>query len=199
MTDPVAVAAEAALAGGLIVLPTDTVYGVGTRPDRPGATAKVFAAKRRSRDLELPILVDGLDAAARVAAFDERADALARRFWPGPVTLVLPRAPESRAWELGGDAGTVGVRVPRHLLAIAVLHRTGPLAVTSANRSGRPTPATCEEIEAELGDAVDVYLCEPTPLAGVASTVVDLAHGEPRVLRTGAVSHADIAAVLAER
>jgi L-threonylcarbamoyladenylate synthase len=190
VSDAVEDAVEAALAGRLIVLPTDTVYGVGTRPDDPAATARVFAAKGRPRDLELPILVASPAAAEGVAAFDEPARALAARFWPGPLTIVLPRTSRSRPWDLGGDADTVGVRVPRHPLAIAVLVRTGPLAVTSANRSGSAPATTCDEIVRILGDVVDVMLCEDRPLEGVSSTVVDLAHGEPRILREGELGEA---------
>jgi len=189
---PVEEAARAALGGELIVLPTDTVYGIGTRPDDPAATARLFAAKGRPRDLELPVLVPNAAAAREIAAFDERAERLALASWPGPLTIVLPRTKRSQAWELGGDPATIGVRVPRHPLALAVLSRTGPLAVTSANRSGEPTPETCEGVVEVFGDLVAVYLCAEEPLAGPPSTVVDLAHGEPRVLRAGALDPAEI-------
>src|SRR5439155_7405773 len=116
-------AAREALAGRLIVLPTDTVYGMGTRPDDPQATGRLFEAKRRPRDLTLPVLVASEDDASSVGVMDGRARALARRFWPGPLTLVIPRAERSREWDLGGDTGTVGLRRPRHLLALAVLER----------------------------------------------------------------------------
>ncbi len=194
---PVEEAVEAALAGELIVLPTDTVYGIGTRPDDPAATARLFEAKGRPRDLELPVLVPNTAVAREVAAFDERAERLALTSWPGPLTIVLPRTDRSRAWDLGGDPATVGVRVPRHPLALAVLSRTGPLAVTSANRSGDPTPATCEGVVEVFGDLVAVYLCAEEPLAGPPSTVVDLAHGEPRVLRAGALDPTEVLAAAA--
>ena len=187
-------AARAALRGELIVLPTDTVYGIGTRPDDPVATARVFEAKGRPRDLELPVLAASLEAAARVAALDDRAERLARAHWPGPLTIVLPRTEASRGWDLGADAETIGVRVPRHPLALALLARTGPLAVTSANRTGQPTPPTCEEVADVFGDLVAVYLCEEGRLGGSPSTVVDLAHGEPRVLRAGALDPEELLA-----
>ena len=196
MTDPVEQAARAALAGRLIVLPTDTVYGIGTRPDDASATARLFRAKGRPHELTLPVLVPTPGAAREIAVFDDRAEALALAFWAGPVTLVLPRAASSRGWDLGGDLETVGVRMPHHPLALAVLARTGPLAVTSANRSAEPTPRTCEEIERVFGEAVDVYLCEAQPLPGAASTVVDLAHGEMRLLREGLITEADVRAML---
>jgi L-threonylcarbamoyladenylate synthase len=185
--DPIAEAVAAARRGDLIVLPTDTVYGIGTRPDDGAATERLFAAKRRPADLSLPVLVADAGQAARVGTFDERADRLAAGCWPGPVTLVLARAEPARGWELGRDLETVGVRVPAHALALAVLAGTGPLAMTSANRSGEPPARTCDELVAAFGDLVSVYLCGGEALEGTASTVVDLAHGEPRILRTGAV------------
>lgn len=181
----VAEAAAAALRGGLVVLPTDTVYGIGTRPDDPDATARLFAAKGRPHDLGLPILVATRASAEEVAVFDDRARVLAGRFWPGPLSIVCPRAERSRAWDLGGDAETVAVRVPHHPLSLAVLALTGPLAVTSANRSGAPTPATCDELRGIFGDAVDVYLCQEQPLEGRASTVVDVTGPEPTIVRAG--------------
>jgi tRNA threonylcarbamoyl adenosine modification protein (Sua5/YciO/YrdC/YwlC family) len=194
---PVEDAIGAALRGELIVLPTDTVYGIGSRPDRPEATARLFAAKGRPRDLELPVLAPSPASAAEIGRFDERAARVAAAVWPGALTLVLPRTEESRSWDLGGDPETVGVRVPHHPLALAVLAGTGPLAVTSANRSGEPTPARCAELEKVFGEQVAVYLCEETPLSGAASTVLDLAHGEPRILRAGAIDEHELAAILA--
>lgn len=196
MSDPLREAIRAAKAGRPIVFPTDTVYGIGTRPDDPAATARLFEAKGRPRELELPVLVASVADARAIAIFEERAEALALRYWAGPLTLVLPRTDASAGWDLGGDPATVGVRVPHHPLALAVLAETGPLAVTSANRSGAPTPATCEELHEIFGDAVEVYLCEAEPLAGRPSTVVDLAHGEPRVLRQGAVREDEVLAAL---
>ena len=196
MIDAIGRAAQAALAGRLIVLPTDTVYGIGTRPDDAAATARLFEAKGRSRELTLPVLVPSAAAAREIAAFDERAEALALACWAGPLTLVLRRTDRSLGWDLGGDPLTVGVRMPHHPLALAVLARTGPLAVTSANRSGEPTPTTCEAVERVFGAMVDVYLCEEEPLGETASTVVDLAHGEAQVLRVGGVSEGAVRSAL---
>lgn len=198
MTDPIRDAADAAARGELIVVPTDTVYGVGTRPDDPTATARVFDAKSRPPDLELPVLVPSLTAAKQIASFDQPALRLAMQFWAGALTLVLPRTELSRGWELGGNAETIGVRMPHHPLALAVLTATGPLAVTSANRSGEPTPATCDGVRAVFGDRVAVYLCESSPLEGRASTVVDLTGGEPRFLRIGALAESAVVHALAE-
>ena len=196
MSDPIADAAAAALAGALVVLPTDTVYGIGTRPDDGGATARLFEAKGRPRDLQLPVLVASRDAAEQLAVFDERARALVGRFWPGPVSLVLPRTERSRHWDLGEDAATIAVRVPHHPLTLAVLARTGPLAVTSANRSGGPTPTMCEGLREVFGDSVEVYVCQGAPLEGSASTVVDLTGAGLRILRAGSVTEADLLAAL---
>jgi tRNA threonylcarbamoyl adenosine modification protein (Sua5/YciO/YrdC/YwlC family) len=180
----------------LVVLPTDTVYGIGTRPDDASATRRLFEAKHRPRDLELPVLVPSVDVAVKLARVDDRARTLMEAFWPGPLTIVLPRAEASRRWDLGGDPDTVGVRWPRHLLARALLERTGPMAVTSANISGRGSPATCDELVTTFGEKVEVYLCQEEPLAGAASTVVDLAHGAPAVLRRGAITESDLVATL---
>jgi L-threonylcarbamoyladenylate synthase len=193
---PLGDAAAAALRGELIVFPTDTVYGLGTRPDDPVATARVFEAKRRPRELELPVLVATLDAARAVAVFDERAERLAGACWPGPLTLVLPRGANASEWDLGGDPGTVGVRAPHHPLALALLADTDPLAVTSANRSGSPPAQTCEELHELFGTDVAVYLCQGDPLDGGVSTVVDLAHGPASVLRDGALGRDAIAELL---
>jgi tRNA threonylcarbamoyl adenosine modification protein (Sua5/YciO/YrdC/YwlC family) len=186
--DPVAEAAAAARRGELIVLPTDTVYGIGTRPDDPAATSRLFEAKARPRDLTFPVLVASIGDARRIASFDDRAERLALFVWPGPLTVVLRRADESRSWDLGGDKETIGVRIPADPLALAVLARTGPLAVTSANVSGQPPAQTCDELVAAFGDSVAVYLCKDEPLEGTSSTVVDLAHGEPKVLREGSAA-----------
>lgn len=188
MNDVIAEAVDAALAGLLVVMPTDTVYGLATRPDDSSATARLFEAKRRPRDLELPVLVPTVVAARRVAVFDERADRIAATLWPGALTLVLPRASAAAGWDLGGDPSTVGVRMPHHPLTLAVLAAAGPLAVTSANRSGEPTPTTCETLHAVFADDVAVYVCEDTPREAVASTVVDLTGADVRLLRAGEVA-----------
>ncbi len=186
-SDPVEQAARAAMGGRLVVFPTDTVYGIGTRPDDPRATDRLFEAKGRPRDAELPVLVPSASVAREIAVLDERAEALVLRFWAGALTIVLPRTERSRPWDLGGDPATIGVRMPHHPLALALLARTGPLAISSANRSGEPTPGTCAEIERVFGELVEIYLCDEATTGLVPSTVVDLAHGDVRVLRSGAV------------
>jgi L-threonylcarbamoyladenylate synthase len=186
-SDPVHEAAAAAGRGELIVMPTDTVYGLGTRPDRLEATEREFAAKRRSKDLELPVLVASILEAERVAVIDERSAAIAGAHWPGGLTLVLPRGRDAAGWDLGGDPTTVGVRIPSHPLALAVLRAAGPLAMSSANISGQPPAKTCQELRRNFDALVAVYLCEELPLTGEASTVLDLAHGPARLVRPGAV------------
>jgi tRNA threonylcarbamoyl adenosine modification protein (Sua5/YciO/YrdC/YwlC family) len=186
-------AAAAIGRGGLVVLPTDTVYGLGARPDDPRATAAIFEAKGRPRDLTLPVLVATVEEARRAAVFDGRAARLADACWPGPITIVLPRTERSRGWDLGGETGSIGVRVPDHPVALELLGRTGPLAVTSANRSGEPPATHTEALTAAFGDRVAVYLTEDAPLVGSASTVVDLLGPEPVILRRGDVDAAVIA------
>jgi L-threonylcarbamoyladenylate synthase len=191
-------AVAAAQRGALVVLPTDTVYGIGTRPDDPAATAQLFEAKERPRDLTLPVLVASREEARAIAVFDQRAERLADVAWPGPLTIVLPRTDASRSWDLGADREGIGVRIPSHPLARSVLAATGPLAVTSANRSGEPPARTCEELVLTFGDRVAIYLCQEEPLEGRASTVVDL-RGEPSVLREGEFSEAELLRVLSGR
>ncbi len=194
--DPIADALAAVRRGELIVFPTDTVYGIGAAPDDPAATARLFDAKRRPPDLTLPVLIASREVAASLARFDDRADRLARAFWPGPLTLVLPRAGASLTWDLGGDAETIGLRVPSHPLALAVLSAAGPLATSSANRSGEPPAGTCDDLHATFGDLVAVYLCQEEPLVGSASTVIDLTHPDVRVVRAGALDADRIAQLL---
>lgn len=190
--------AEGALAaGGCVAFPTDTVYGLGARPDIRAATDAIFEIKRRPRALTLPVLVGEEADAEAVARLDERGRRLARAFWPGPLTLVLPRTDRSASWDLGAERETIGVRMPAHPFAAALLRRTGPLAVTSANLTGEPTPATCEGVRAALGDAVAVYVCDASPSPGVPSTVVELSVEDPRVLRAGGISEAEVVRALA--
>jgi len=184
--DPVAQAIDATRRGELIVFPTDTVYGIAAKPEDASATALLFEAKRRPHDLTLPVLVGSIDDARAVGVLDDRAERLATALWPGPLTLVVRRTVRSEPWDLGGDRGSVGVRIPDHPLARAVL-AGGPLATTSANRSGQPPATTCEELHAVFGDDVALYLCDDAPLTGRASTVVSLLGAEPEVLRAGDV------------
>jgi L-threonylcarbamoyladenylate synthase len=197
--DPITDAVAAVRSGDLIVFPTDTVYGIGADPRDPAATTRLFEAKHRPRDLTLPVLAATLDVARTLALFDDRAERLATALWPGPLTLVMPRAETSRMWDLGRERATIGLRVPSHPLALAVLSAAGPLATTSANRTGSPPAVTCDELHVVFGDLVAVYLCEERPRSVGASTVVDLSHADARILRTGGVDRERIGQLLGGR
>jgi L-threonylcarbamoyladenylate synthase len=178
-------ATSALRAGRLVVLPTDTVYGVAALPGAPGAVDAVFRAKGRPPDKPLPVLAAGTADLATVVVIDERVRRLAALFWPGPLTIVLPRAPSFRH-DLGGASDTVAVRVPARDDALSLLAATGPLAVTSANRSGARAAVTVEEARRALGSSVAVYL-DGGALRGSPSTILSLI-GAPSVTRVGALS-----------
>ncbi|MDP9234070.1 MAG: L-threonylcarbamoyladenylate synthase [Actinomycetota bacterium] len=183
-------ALEALRAGRPIVMPTDTVYGIAALFDAPGAVAAVFAAKNRPFDRPLPVLGDGVAALRKVATFDARAEALAERFWPGPLTVVLPRAAGFDV-DLGGDAtDSVAVRVPRHDIALELLRRSGPLAVSSANRSDEAPALTLDGARDALGGTVACYV-DGGRLSGRPSTIVSLM-GELSPIRDGEVAFADV-------
>ena len=191
-------AASAALdQGRLVVVPTDTVYGIAARLDRPEGLAAIFEAKARPAGMALPVLVAGPGQARALALLDERAEALAGAFWPGGLTIVLARHPSLTA-DIGGDGTSVGIRVPRHPALGLLLAETGPLATSSANLSGTPTPDGVEGIQAAFGDAVAVYLDGGPAGAGPPSTVVSLTGREPVLLREGVVPFAKILQVLDE-
>ena len=185
-------AALEALADGRIVgIPTDTVYGLAADPFRPGATERLFDAKRRSRDVDLPVLVATIEQAMSLTtAVPAIASTLMQRFWPGPLTLVLPRHPDLIA-DLGEDEATIGVRCPAHPVPLALCAKGGPLATTSANLHGEPTSETAEEVVAVFGEAVAVVL-DGGRRAGSPSTVVDCTGAEPRLLREGRIPWSDV-------
>lgn len=174
--------------GELVVLPTDTVYGVGADAFDPAAVERLLGAKGRGRDMPPPVLVSNpttLDALA--AEVPEWARALVERFWPGGLTLVFRQQP-SLHWDLGDTLGTVAVRMPDDAGALELLGRTGPLAVSSANTTGAPAATEVAAAVEMLGDAVSVYLDGGPGAGGVASTIVDCTAERPRVLREGAVT-----------
>jgi L-threonylcarbamoyladenylate synthase len=196
--DPVAsvpaieAAAEAIGEGHLVVLPTETVFGIACRPDDPVATAHLFETKRRPAGLTLPVLAPDAASAWRLGVRSPAASSLADAFWPGPLTMVLLRTEASAGWDLGERADTIGLRVPDHPLARALMRKTGPLAATSANLSGRPPIADPAELAETFGDRVAVYLV-PAPgrgPEGAPSTVVDVTGDELVVLREGAIDAA---------
>lgn len=176
--------ALAALQRGLLVgLPTDTVYGVGADPFNREAVARLYQVK--GRDPAAPIPVLGADAAAFVGIADLADLAAIEGHWPGALTVVVPKSPGSPEW-IGDERGTVAIRVPDHPVALELLRAAGPLAVTSANRSGEPPARTADEARFALGYGVAVYL-EGDARLGEASTVVDLSGPSPVVLRQGPV------------
>jgi L-threonylcarbamoyladenylate synthase len=180
--------AERALrAGEAVVVPTDTVYGLAALPGIPGATARLFALKRREGRKSLAVLVADADQArALVEPVTPEVLDLMTRHWPGPLTLVLRRSTAARALDLGGDDATVGVRCPGHALIRELARRVGPIATTSANRSGEPTPATAAEAAAALDGPVGAVL-DGGRCDGVPSTVVDVTAPSWRVLREGPI------------
>jgi L-threonylcarbamoyladenylate synthase len=184
----VAAAALAVQRGQLVVLPTDTVYGVGADAFSHEAVRRLLAAKGRGREMPPPVLVSAtgtLDALA--VGVPSYARALVEQLWPGPLTLVCRQQP-SLQWDLGDTRGTVAVRMPDQDVALELLARTGPLAVSSANRTGMPAATDADAAESMLGDSVDVLL-DGGPTAGpVPSTIVDVTGETGRVLRLGAVS-----------
>jgi tRNA threonylcarbamoyl adenosine modification protein (Sua5/YciO/YrdC/YwlC family) len=181
-------AAEAIRKGELIVLPTDTVYGVGADAFTPWAVSRLLAAKGRGRDMPPPVLVGTVRAAtALVDDFGPFGQDLIDEFWPGGLTLVT-RATPTLAWDLGETRGTVAVRMPLHAAALDLLKKTGPMAVSSANTTGRPAATTADEAMEQLGDSVAVYLDGGPCGGGVASTIIDLTGSVPRLLRAGAIS-----------
>jgi tRNA threonylcarbamoyl adenosine modification protein (Sua5/YciO/YrdC/YwlC family) len=180
-------AVEAVRRGELVVLPTDTVYGVGADAFSPAAVTALLAAKRRGRDMPPPVLVGTVRAAtALVEDLGDAGKDLIDEFWPGGLTLVC-RARSTLSWDLGDARGTVAVRMPLHPAALDLLKETGPLAVSSANVSGMPAATTADEAEDQLGDSVAVYLDGGPATGGVPSTILDLTGLVPKLLRAGAI------------
>jgi L-threonylcarbamoyladenylate synthase len=182
-------AAEAALRRGeLVVLPTDTVYGVAAEAFDPVAVEALFKAKGRGRDRPPPVLVGTVRAAmALIQELGDSGKDLIDEFWPGPLTLICRSSP-TLVWDIGDSKGTVAVRMPLHQVALDLLKQTGPLAVSSAKSAAPgPMPATAAEAEAQLGDSVAVYL-DGGPCPGEPSTIVDLTGSVPRLLRAGAIT-----------
>lgn len=193
----VARAAAALAAGGVVVLPTDTLYGVAADAFDPRGCARVFAVKARPRSLPLPVLVRSpKQLVGLVGAPDARAERLMAAYWPGALTMVLRTVPDL-VWDLGDADGTVAVRMPDDDVALALIAAVGPLAVTSANRSGSPAATDVAEARAQLGDDVDVYLDDGPRRDSAASTIVDLTGAAARVLREGALPGEEVLAVAA--
>jgi L-threonylcarbamoyladenylate synthase len=183
-----AAAVTAVLNGELVVLPTDTVYGLGADAFSPAAVRRLLAAKGRGRDMPPPVLVGTVRAAtALVEDMGPDGQRLIDEFWPGGLTIVC-RAARSLSWDLGDTKGTVAVRMPEDTVALDLLRETGPMAVSSANLSGSASATTAADARDQLGEAVSVYLDGGKASGGVASTIVDLTGPQPRLLRRGAIS-----------
>ncbi|MGY1856678.1 L-threonylcarbamoyladenylate synthase [Modestobacter sp. SYSU DS0290] len=191
-------AAVAVSRGDLVLVPTDTVYGVAADAFTPAAVTRLLAAKNRGRSMPTPVLIgEASTLAGLVMTVPPVAHALAEAFWPGGLTLVVEHAP-SLAWDLGDAEGTVAVRLPDDDVARDLLRRTGPLAVSSANRSGRPAATTAEEAIAQLGEHAAVVLDAGPRNGSAASTIVDCTAPTPRVLRHGAIDVARLREVVPE-
>ena len=189
-------AAAAAVADGLcIVLPTDTVYGIGANAFDPDAVQRLLNTKQRGRDMPPPVLVSDPMAVRTLAEeLTEDIDAVAEAFWPGALTIVV-RAQFNLRLDLGDRGQTVAIRIPDHEFTRDLLRATGPLAVSSANVSGQPAATTAQEAEQQLGRGVEVYLDGGPAAEPVPSTIVDLT-GRPRILREGRITAEELARVL---
>ena len=194
--------------GELIVMPTDTVYGVAADAFSPAAVQRLLDAKGRGRDQPPPVLIGTKETLAALAeSVPEPVERLIEAFWPGGLTIVLPAQP-SLVWDLGETLGTVAVRMPEGRVALELLAETGPLAVSSANLTGQPAAISASDAEQMLGDSVAVYLADGLSKDGIASTIVDAtslvrrsADAEPgtvRILRDGAVTREQLQEVLGD-
>ena len=188
--------------GQLVVMPTDTVYGVAADAFTPEAVQRLLDAKGRGRQSPPPVLIPNTGTLAALAAeVVAPLSALAERFWPGPLTIVTTSNP-SLSWDLGETGGTVALRIPNHPLALELLQETGPLAVSSANLTGQPAARTAAAAQEMLGDSIAVYLEAGESVGdGTASTIIDATGlteegGTIRILREGGVSREDIAELL---
>ena len=198
-----AAAIETLRTGGIVAIPTDTVYGIAVGLETPGGIERLFAAKSRPPDKAIALLVADPDQARDIAEVSGAAAALADAFWPGGLTLVMRRRTDRPlpAALTGGELApgaipTVGLRVPAHDAPRALARVLGPLPTTSANRSGEPEASDADEIEALLGDAIELILDGGPALGGPASTVVDATSDEVRILRAGAIPEEEIARCL---
>lgn len=197
--DPAALprALEILQLGGLVAFPTDTVYGLGSLAFNGMAVESIYLVKDRPLEKAIPVLIGDVDDLAKVCAeVPEIALKLAARFWPGPMTLVVPKS-----LKLPGEVSnglTVGVRIPDHPVARALLRLAGPMAVTSANISGQLNPSTAQEVFSQLGGRILLVLDGGKAPGGIPSTVVDCAGADPQVLRIGPISESEILGVIGQ-
>lgn len=181
---------------GLLVVPTDTVYGIAADAFSQKGVNALLAAKGRGRDFPPPVLVARPEVVPALAEVrDQTVFSLLAKFWPGPLTVILPAQP-SLDWDLGETHGTVALRMPDEKHVLELLAKTGPLAVSSANTHGVPAATTAAEAEAMLGDSVEIYL-DAGQVPGVgSSTIVDMSAVPPRIVRRGPISHAELAEIV---
>ena len=192
-----AAAVETLRAGGIVALPTDTVYGIAVALETPGGIERLFRAKDRPPDRGIMLLLDDAAQAAAIGVMGPAAAALAAAFWPGGLTVVVPQRPDvPLPAVLTGGAATIGLRVPDHAAPRALAAAAGPLPTTSANVSGLPEAHDATEILAQLGEAVDLILDGGPAHGGLASTVVDCSGARPVILREGAIPTSRVARVL---
>lgn len=196
--DALQAAVEAVREGRLIVLPTDTVYGIGADAFSAEAVDALLDAKGRGRDTPPPVLVGDPSVLLALAVdVPDYAERLAEEFWPGPLTLILTAQP-SLTWDLGETRGTVALRMPDDEVALDLLRRTGPMAVSSANRHGKPAALTVLDAATQLGDAVEVYLDGGTARIGTSSTIIDTTVEPPEIVREGALTREQIVEALGD-
>ncbi|TMF39675.1 MAG: threonylcarbamoyl-AMP synthase [Chloroflexi bacterium] len=192
-------AIDALRGGGIVALPTDTVYGIAVALDTPGGIEALFAAKHRPPERGIALLLADAAQAPTIGQWPAAAATLAASFWPGGLTIVVRRRSDVELpAALTGGAPTIGLRVPDHPAPRALAAAVGPLPTTSANRSGEPEAQEAVEIVAQLGDAIELVLDGGPARGGPASTVVDCSVDPPRIMRHGAISDGAIEAVLAE-
>lgn len=175
------VVAEALGAGEVVVIPTDTVYGLAARADDSHAVARIFELKHRSKSQPIAVLVADHSMAAELGVVEGEAEKMVRHEWPGPLTVVVPRRQRAGRWELGGDRRFIGIRVPDHEFVLNLIRKVGPLAATSANISGEPPVGAVVEITAQFGDTVALYV-DGGELRGRPSRVVSFI-GDTATLR----------------
>jgi len=188
-------AVELLKAGGLIAFPTDTVYGLAAYPWDDGAVEHLYQVKERPKDLPIPLLLSDPTQLGQVAVLAERCQALPDRFWPGALTLVLPK--KGSVSQVVSEGPTVAVRVPDLSLARDLIREAGGvLAVTSANVSGAPSPVTAQQVQSQLGGRIPLILDGGPCPVGVASTIIDCSTSPPLLLRRGTISEADLRAVI---
>lgn len=191
-------AAAAVRRGELVVMPTDTVYGIGADAFSREAVGDLLQAKGRGRGMPSPVLVGSPNTLhGLVTDFSEQAWELVDAFWPGALTLVAKHQP-SLTWDLGETRGTVAVRMPLHPVALELLNEFGPMAVSSANLTGHPAPQDCDAAQEMLGDSVSVYLDGGSTPADVPSSIVDVTGQVPVLLRAGAISAEQLREVVPE-